>query len=313
MGALNMPSAATSSGSRAACARCPAPGGHRGRARPPRPRLDAAAKRRRSASPRREAARRADRRGPQARREPAPAPQAGGAQSRPPARPQSPSAAAPARPSSSSAACSASVSSHSPRTALDDEQHAGRGRPAARGGGQHRRRLHLDRQRARLAPGVLEPGPRVVEEVGGDDRAGRRHVRPQRAQQRLVRRDTSPAPARGSPRRGEHALGRDAGRRGRRPVERPARPDAHEAPGAQLDQLLDDDRRARAAHAGALDREQLAVGRLARVAPQAAVVVEHLRRVEQRLGHPERPAGVAGEEHPLGDRCVRLAGAPSRG
>ena len=40
------------------------------------------------------------------------------------------------------------------------------------------------------------------------------------------------------------------------------------------------------------------------VAPQAAVVVEHLRLVEQRLGEQQRPAGIAGQQHPLGERGV---------
>ena len=37
----------------------------------------------------------------------------------------------------------------------------------------------------------------------------------------------------------------------------------------------------------------------ARVAPQAAVVVEHPRAVEQLLGHGERAVGIAGQQHPL--------------
>ena len=37
------------------------------------------------------------------------------------------------------------------------------------------------------------------------------------------------------------------------------------------------------------------------VAPQPAVVVEHLRAVEQRLGHGERAVGVAGQQHALGE------------
>ena len=42
------------------------------------------------------------------------------------------------------------------------------------------------------------------------------------------------------------------------------------------------------------------------VAPEAAIVVEHLRHPgDQLLGEPERAAGVAGEENALGDGFVR--------
>ena len=42
----------------------------------------------------------------------------------------------------------------------------------------------------------------------------------------------------------------------------------------------------------------------ARVAPQAAVVVEHARLLEQRLRQHQRAAGVAGQQHALGElRC----------
>ena len=60
------------------------------------------------------------------------------------------------------------------------------------------------------------------------------------------------------------------------------------------------DRGGGAAHPGRLDRERLAVGGGAGVAPQAAVVVEHAGLLQQRLGQHQRPAGVAGEQHPLG-------------
>ena len=82
--------------------------------------------------------------------------------------------------------------------------------------------------------------------------------------------------------------------------ERAAGPDANEEPRAQPDQLLDDDRRARAAHPRRLDREQPAVARAARVAPQAAMVVEHQRLFQQRLGHVQRPVGVARQQNALG-------------
>jgi len=60
-----------------------------------------------------------------------------------------------------------------------------------------------------------------------------------------------------------------------------ARTDAQQPPRAEADQLVDHDRGAGTADPGALDRERLAVGRKARVTPQAAIVVEHLGAVEQ--------------------------------
>ena len=41
------------------------------------------------------------------------------------------------------------------------------------------------------------------------------------------------------------------------------------------------------------------------VAPQAAVVVEHQRLLQQRLGQRERATGVAGQQHALGQRRRR--------
>ena len=69
---------------------------------------------------------------------------------------------------------------------------------------------------------------------------------------------------------------------------------------AELDELLDHDRRARPAHAGAWIVSGSPSARRARVAPQPAVVVEHLRLVEQRLGEQQRAAGVARQQHALG-------------
>ena len=45
---------------------------------------------------------------------------------------------------------------------------------------------------------------------------------------------------------------------------------------------------------------------VARVAPQAPVVVEHLRAVEQRLREQQRAARVAGQQDALGERRGRL-------
>ena len=79
-----------------------------------------------------------------------------------------------------------------------------------------------------------------------------------------------------------------------------ARADADQLLAAELDQLLEDDRRAGAAHAGALHGDRLAlVG--ARVAEQAALGVSLLDVVEVRLGDVLRPQRVAGQKNRL---CV---------
>ena len=57
---------------------------------------------------------------------------------------------------------------------------------------------------------------------------------------------------------------------------------------------------------GRLDRQRLAVrARRAGVAPQAAVVVEHQGLLEQHLRERERAPGIAGQQHPLGQRRGR--------
>ena len=79
----------------------------------------------------------------------------------------------------------------------------------------------------------------------------------------------------------------------------PARADAQQLLHAELDQLLEDDRRARAAHAGALHRDRLPlVG--AGVAEQPALGVLLDGIVEVRLGDVLRPERVAGEQAGLG-------------
>ena len=185
--------------------------------------------------------------------------------------------------------------------------------------------LHLDRERARGRRG----GMRVVEQVDADDRAdmdaARRgaHVRPPRSLQRL-----------GELRVGEHTISCEERPRGaveadglardhevaEREVrrERAAGADADQPPRAERDQLRQDDRRRGAAHARRLDRERLAVGaRGAGVAPEAAMVVEHQRLLQQRLRERERAPGVAGQQHPLGQRRGRAQvdrlGVPRRG
>ena len=69
--------------------------------------------------------------------------------------------------------------------------------------------------------------------------------------------------------------------------------DSQDSLSPDLDQLVHDDRRARSAHAGALDAQQGAVTGSSRVAPEAAVVVEHLGLVQQPLRHSQRSARVS--------------------
>ena len=121
-----------------------------------------------------------------------------------------------------------------------------------------------------------------------------------------------PAPGRGGPprRRRRRAPTRRAPR-DRRPAspgrssgaQRRAGPDPDRPPHPELGQVGEHQRRARAAHPGRLDG-QLAPpgGRLARVAPEAARVVAHLRLLEQLLGQRQRPPGVADEDRVGGDR-----------
>jgi hypothetical protein len=112
---------------------------------------------------------------------------------------------------------------------------------------------------------------------GGGEPLVERGIRAQRA----ARSERPARPVVGEYRLGEHELAEP-----QLTGERPARPDPQQPPGAQGDQLLRDDRGARAAHPGALDGQQLAVGRRAGVPPQPAVVVEHLGALEQVLGEP---------------------------
>ena len=95
-------------------------------------------------------------------------------------------------------------------------------------------------------------------------------------------------------------------------IQRATGPHADQALRAEVDQLGDDDRRARAAHARALDGQRLAVVRRARIAPQTAVVVEHRRGIEQRLGEQQRSPGIAGEQDARRQRRGRDAHGGSR-
>ncbi len=192
--------------------------------------------------------------------------------------------------------------------AVGDDQHAARRDAAAAGDREQRGRLHLDRGRARRDPRLRARGLGVVEEVGrGDERRRARHALERRGQLAVGVGALSAAerPARpvGAQRRAGHEQRAELA-----PArQQPARPHPHEPPRAEPDQLLRDDRRARPAHPGALDRQRLAVGRGARVAPQPAVRVEHLhRRGEQVLREPQRAAGIAGEQRALRDGRVGL-------
>jgi hypothetical protein len=96
-------------------------------------------------------------------------------------------------------------------------------------------------------------------------------------------------------------------------IERTAGPDSHQGAGSEPEQLVHHDRRARATHAGCLHGHRLAVTRAAGIAPEAAVMVEHARLLEHRLGHRQGAVRVAGQEHPLrqlggGPQVDRLAG-----
>ncbi len=131
-----------------------------------------------------------------------------------------------------------------------------------------------------------------------------RPARGERLGERRVRRDALTRAERSGGAVGADRLARDDQVAERQAGgERTAGADADQAPGAEGDQLGQDDRRRGAAHAGGLDRQRLAVGaRGAGVAPQAAVVVEHQRLDEQRLRERQRAAGVAGQQHALGQR-----------
>ena len=153
--------------------------------------------------------------------------------------------------------------------------------------------------------GALRVG--VVEEVGRDDGdrvAGR--ARQRGGQARVGGGALAGAERAARPVRAQRLAGDEQVAEPRAVRERAAGPDPHEPPRAERDQLLGDDRRARPAHARALDRQRRAVGGRARVAPQPAVGVEHLhRRRQQVLGEAQRAPGVAGQQHALGDGRVR--------
>ena len=147
--------------------------------------------------------------------------------------------------------------------------------------GEERRRLHLDREDAALRPALVLAVVGVVEDVARDDRAD---------VQRLARAPSPRARRRGrAPGRGRavrlvadevhrRRVGGHGGQRDDQVAERVVRlqaaagADAHQLLAAELHELLEDDRRARAAHARSLHRDRLALPG-ARVAEQAALGV----------------------------------------
>jgi hypothetical protein len=181
---------------------------------------------------------------------------------------------------------------------------------------EQRRRLQLDDFGGGLRPGRC--GPRVVEKVGRDRshrpraRGDQRPGQPRVGLEALLR-----AERRAGPVGAEHGLGRhelaepDAGHH------RAAGTDPDQGLGSQADQLLDHDRRARAAHARRLHRERRAVARAAGVAPESPCVVEHQRLGEDRLRDGECAMGVARQQHPIrelggGAQVDRLPAAHGR-
>ena len=100
-------------------------------------------------------------------------------------------------------------------------------------------------------------------------------------------------------------VGRHGGQRDDQVAERVVRlqaaagADADQLLAAELHELLEDDRRARAAHAGALHGDRLALER-AGVAEQPALGVPLHDVVEVGLGDVLRAQRVAGEQHGLG-------------
>ena len=200
------------------------------------------------------------------------------------------------------------VNSPSTTMSLTVEQ-AARLDAAQRADGEQCRRFHLDREHAALRPALVLPLVRVVEDVARDDRPD---VQVLAELLRRVHRAVDDRPRRRRAVRlvaDEVHRGRVRGHRGQRDdqvaelmvrLETAAGADADQLLAAELDQLLEDDRRARAAHPGALHGDRLALVR-ARVAEQPALAVSLHDVVEVRLGDVLGAKRVAGEENRL---CV---------
>ena len=149
-----------------------------------------------------------------------------------------------ASPSRSSAACSSSSPMRAPvgDAVGDDQQAAGRDAAQPRDREQ-RRRLHLDRHRARREPAAGALGVGVVEEVGGgDDRRRAGDALERRGQLRVGLRRARRRRARGSSRPRTAPRRPPASEPSAWPASAAAGADADEPPRAEPDQLLDHDR-----------------------------------------------------------------------
>ena len=224
-------------------------------------------------------------------------------------------AAAPRRPTASPAASSARCIDPRALAAqqVGDGERAADGDAAQRAEREQRRGLHLDRERALLAPArearlgrarrtgrsrrSCRCAPARAAAARSDAVSGRvgvdplaRAERPARAvgADRLARRSSRLAPAR-APRRARRRC-----RRGSR-ASTPSAISSSSTIAAEGPPMP-----------GALDRQRLAVGGDARVAPEAAVVVEHARLREQLWRERERAAGVAGQQHARRERRRRV-------
>ena len=196
-----------------------------------------------------------------------------------------------------------------PAQQVGDREHAADGDAAQRSECEQRGRLHLDRPRPLRMP-LGEAGlPDLVEQVARDDRRGRgvRRAAAQRREQAGIRVDPLAGAERPAGSVGADRLGHEQQiAQAERVVERARRADADRPRRAERDQFLEHDRGGGSADAGALNRQQLTVGRSAGVAPEAAVVVEHARLVKQFLGEGERTARVAGEQDARRERRGRV-------
>ena len=199
------------------------------------------------------------------------------------------------------------VNTPSTTMSLTVSRHAGLD-AADRADREERRRLHLDREHAALRPALVLALVRVVEEVARDDRAD---VQLLAGLLRDVHGFVDQLPRSGRAVRlvaDEVHRGRVGRHRGERDdqvaelmvrLQPAAGADADQLLAAELDQLLEDDRRARAAHPGALHGDGLAlVG--AGVAEQAALGVPLDDVVEVGLGDVLGAQRVAGKQHRLG-------------
>ena len=178
--------------------------------------------------------------------------------------------------------------------------------PPQRGECEERRGLHLDGEDAALRPALVLAPVRVVEEVARDDRPhAERLVRVLGDVHGLV--DELPARRRAVRLAADEMRGGRVRRHGRDRddevaervvgLEPAAGADAEEPLHPELDQLLEDDGRARAAHPGPLHRDRLTLP-TSRVPEQTALGV-HLRR--HRKGTSRRctshASGSPGSRH----------------